>query len=1191
MEDRRERPAGGTPDPPASARTALWRFYRAVCRGGIALVASIVVGLLALRWYLSDERLRTLVVEQLTQRTGAQIRLESLRLELTSGLALRGFDMGPLPGFTGDTLAFERLAVGYSLWDLLHGQLTVDEIACTGCRVTLEEGTAGTNLDALLGSLTSPAPQTPPPAPPGKATPTVIANPALPLSIVIERLSLQRIRLEVRKPGLQLVLDNAGLEGHFAGHDDAFDAWLWVGLGARDGADPPSTLRLTRPGQPTVSSTQHVGFELRAHGLADVSIQGSVDVQAVVEDTPAPPVHIQGDLAVQADLLAQHLAVPRLAIQAGEGTAFLASASLRSLLQNPHLSLQQLRVTADFDALAPHLRAATAELELGGRASLTMLPWEASLRSLQNPAALQGTVRLALSDVTATMGQQHLGPLDLETTIASEAGIAHLRASLRLAAATASDLEATGIASTLELTTPIGPWLLESGAGDVNATLTCNLQSLRMPNGSVSGARLDARVVVPIAWAQTNGGPNPVRADLRAEVTHAEVTGLRFAKLQLTSESRVWDPAGMHLDTTTSLTVADASGDQNGATIELHDLAFFVDAQRRDDAITLRKMSLEVPDAFSLSLTGGVQGVATATPRLADVRLLIGPVSLGSALALLPQPLRPPVRLTGTTQLTATADGVIPLADLPEAPRPASAGSWEERLQTYGDILLTWAQRLDRGLPLTAAATWTLKQASVDDGHTRIDGLEVEANASLRPTEPTPTRPEVTLAVRTAHVEGPLRLDGLSTQFDLAYLGNGLLRTTLRAALSQATLPNQPPPLGQTELEAAIAYRVGGDLRLEKLQLDVAGIGLHATAEGQVGKPLRILATRAWEEPSLPGVSAELHGTAALQPRASLRLGAGDTSLKGGVGIRGELAVHDGIANLTGQLRCDHATLASGRTRASDIHGSLPLSLRLAFAKRPDAVVVYRSDRLKSGVVTLLTAAPTRARARGRTPTYALLRPYRTPRGLRIARIVAAGQTLDAVQLDGTLRAGQLAVEHLTGHLLGGDISGDMALHLAADESLRGHVAFKATHLDAATVPQLQLQPGPDSELSTDMHATFHLSRRRRDIALNMNVTQVGSTTFDRFLALLDPEGKDENIQRQRQQMWLFSWGVVRLDAIAMWIRYEKLNMDLSASSIVGYSPMERELLRRFDVSGFLDPIFTPLVDQTTAMLGWSHEP
>jgi hypothetical protein len=193
-------------------------------------------------------------------------------------------------------------------------------------------------------------------------------------------------------------------------------------------------------------------------------------------------------------------------------------------------------------------------------------------------------------------------------------------------------------------------------------------------------------------------------------------------------------------------------------------------------------------------------------------------------------------------------------------------------------------------------------------------------------------------------------------------------------------------------------------------------------------------------------------------------------------------------------------------------------------------------------------------------------------------------------ELEGRVTQGMLLVDWIAMHVLGGDINGNMALQIGRDASMRADLALRLSNLDASYFEALDLEPGEKSELNADLQLGFLAAPRSRDLTMFMNVTKIGSETFDRFLQLIDPKEEQESIQSARDNLWL-----VKIDEVKAWISYENLNLDLEVTTFIripgtnlGYPNLERELVRRNSLTGHLDTYVQPTIDAFVApLLGW----
>jgi hypothetical protein len=239
------------------------------------------------------------------------------------------------------------------------------------------------------------------------------------------------------------------------------------------------------------------------------------------------------------------------------------------------------------------------------------------------------------------------------------------------------------------------------------------------------------------------------------------------------------------------------------------------------------------------------------------------------------------------------------------------------------------------------------------------------------------------------------------------------------------------------------------------------------------------------------------------------------------------------------------------------------------------------------GVVALLTAADD-VRARPARPVhYDRLRAYRQRKGLTARSIVSGNYEVYDFELDGRIERGLLVADHVAMRILGGDLVGNMALQVGRNQELFGDMAFETSNIDASNFKLLELEPGPETELSADIRFSFMFSPAERDLTMDINVTKIGEEALDRFLQLLDPEGKDKNIGDYRDYLGL---GVVDINGMSMWVRYENLNVDLDYEMIVKpWRPLAREVKRRFAIGDMLNVHVQPLVQRYVApYLGWS---
>jgi hypothetical protein len=296
---------------------------------------------------------------------------------------------------------------------------------------------------------------------------------------------------------------------------------------------------------------------------------------------------------------------------------------------------------------------------------------------------------------------------------------------------------------------------------------------------------------------------------------------------------------------------------------------------------------------------------------------------------------------------------------------------------------------------------------------------------------------------------------------------------------------------------------------------------------------------------------------------------------------------------INGRLGADGFGYEAGATSVAGMTGSVPFDLQLYGGRRDDAVVLARTGAVGGGVLSLVVADADVRERPSRPIYYDRLAAYRPSTGLAIATLRQDAYRIDNFRVDGRVEAGMFVADAMSMSLLGGDVTGSMAFQLARDASVRGDMSLQTSHIDASYFEELKLQPGPESELNADMRVAFLFGPSKRDLTMVMNVTKIGTKTLDRFLQVLDPKGKDKQIQKTRDNL---AW--MRIDDLAVWIRYENLNMDLSYSTPIrlpgwrGWQPVPKELLRRYSLSESLDTFLQPSIDKSLAKpLGWTNAP
>jgi hypothetical protein len=518
-------------------------------------------------------------------------------------------------------------------------------------------------------------------------------------------------------------------------------------------------------------------------------------------------------------------------------------------------------------------------------------------------------------------------------------------------------------------------------------------------------------------------------------------------------------------------------------------------------------------------------------------------------------------------------------AQLPELPRVGDV--WGATIAAYMKLASDWVKRLDKGLTFTGEMTFDIDKLSYRDRQSALDGGHFGASATFAPHGPS-----TKMSLEVATISKPVAMNDVRFEWT-ADLNGAHAKTRALGVVGAMVQPGFSAPFRDTAFEMSAHYDLAGDAVLDRFALAVPAVGMSFDARAVVKTPVDVAIARSWEQPGLPGVSVDSAYELRVASFEPMELGAEGPLVSGELASRGSFVLTEGEADIIGDIRMNKLSAKVGANELVDMSGALPFDVRLAFDARAGATPLMKG--LSFGEVSLITGES--GSTAGLRPTYYdRLKDYQRKRGITAKRIASGPYVIENLILDGGMSGGRLNADTLSMHLLGGDIVGNMSFRLASDRSIGGTVDMKVSNIDASFFPALNLQPGPDSEMNADMHTTFGFAPHHRDLDFNMNVTKIGSKTLDRFLQLLDPEEKNDSLQRTRGQLKF-----VRINNVAMWVRYENLNMDIDVTTFmripftnIGFPNIDRELLRRYSISEQLDFYVQRDVDKTVApLLGW----
>ena len=990
--------------------------------------------------------------------------------------------------------------------------------------------------------------------------------------------------------------DQVNIEGSFYGYGKDLNLDVWAGLGGRASGSAPSRLRFERTQPPAaVDASLRFGVQLVTGGLGDIKLTVDLDSHTRVSAPHAlPPLDASGHLALAVDLFGASARLASCAWRLGTHTTLeLTGEAEHILADSPTLRLGGAPMMLDLDELGPMISALVPGTTAAGRVALTISPLTTELAALAHRIVPTTGLTITFEHVRFANPDTTIGDLGGILAVNTAGDAANFAAKISLATAANAGQTVHGLGVDIAGTTPVSPFVGGDAVGSVNAHVLVALGEARTPTAHVRGLGVKLEVDAPTALLLHRPGAAPLAAKLQLNALDADTPQGGASRVKIDIDARTADLAGNHLDARVHLATHDLWAIQPGETMRLPGADLTLQLTRAGDDYDIRSLELHVGKLVDVAIHGSIAAATSRSPTFHHFELVARLPRLAELLATLPAATRPPLTLQGSFEVTLAADGTVPQDEIlarlqpPRVSLPKDAQAWRDAVQAYADFIGAWAIWFDHGLPCTAALGFKLDATSLRDANNDMQGLHVTTTFSLDRHGP-----RLRFNADVAEVNKPTPVAGAHVELD--FLADGAaMSLTMAANVASLAQPPLADPLTDVHFGLVTRYRLGGNLALESLHFAEARHGLRFDASGVITKPFAIALERGWEQPGMPGVDVSLRFGVGYGPGDTLSpLTTGGPSLAGSIGADGTLRIVDGVATLAGELGANKFSYSAGGTSIEQMSGALPFELELLAGRREDALVIAHTRGLGGGLLSLRVANDDLRDRPARPAYYDHLRPYRQKHGLAITAIRQDPYEITDFRLDGRIEAGRLVADWISMKVLGGDIVGNLAVQVTSDASLRGDIAFQVSGLDASNFKLLHLSPGADSELDADFRMGFLFAPRQRDLTMNMNVTKIGSNTLDRFLQLLDPEGHDKKLQSTRDNL-----GWVSIDEVAMWVRYENLNMDLAYSTKIripftqiGYHPIPRELLRRYSLSGLLDTYVQPYIDADLApSLGWTH--
>jgi hypothetical protein len=295
---------------------------------------------------------------------------------------------------------------------------------------------------------------------------------------------------------------------------------LWIGVGDHSG--PPqvagqgnsparSQARYAGAGVAVVSN-QRGGLTVRSSGFGDVDMVLDVDaVTTLSQPKKLPELASAARAHLRLNLLTQTATLTETSFHVGKGTKAELALSVREMLSAPTVSIDTLKGGADLGELSPLINAFVPGVRVSGRVELAAAPMKMAIGS--SPAELSSNLSAKAVNLSAAMQGNVVSDLDAGVTLSLASGIAGVSADANIATASAPQGAAKGLHATLELTTPVGPWL---GEGDGMFAMVSDMRvgHAEAPNATADAITLHVESTGPIAMLQNK----PAGAALQTNV-------------------------------------------------------------------------------------------------------------------------------------------------------------------------------------------------------------------------------------------------------------------------------------------------------------------------------------------------------------------------------------------------------------------------------------------------------------------------------------------------------------------------------------------------------------------------------------------------------------------------------------------------------------------------------------------------
>jgi hypothetical protein len=1186
------------------------RWWRHLLSGLVTLFVLGSLFIYSARLYFDDLRLQSYLLNQIQSSLRAPVSLGKLELNFFKGLTLTNLEIGAPADFKCPLLSIEKISLSWELAALLRRELVISSLDVQKPTLCIEQiETQGLNIfnmqpsagvtDTLSVSNTKNTTKAPSTSQNIEFVPPALAP--LPFVIDIQNVSIRKAAVRGKSPDKSFDMNGLYFQSSMRLENATLSAQLKTGIGVQK----PGLIRLAQRGAEK-QEARHV--LIKAVAELSVLFQGFDNIRVTLNvDAPTqawvpqalPPVTLLLNLDSLINLSEQNLSLLTFEAAAGDMANLDLALNLSSFLssgQKMAVELKRLDSRFNLSEINPWLALWQKDAKSEGSIGLKLKAPKSTVGTFSQVQQIAGELGIKFQEVHFESNLHKIEALNARIKMNLQDG--HLRSDIEAQwqAFKAKDLSFGSMRLTQFWTGPVDAWLnapgnIEEACAQSQLISDLELENVRSDKTFIESIKLG--LILNSGVHEQSKKPGHSHLNTQLKVNHIFLPDLRLASLNLQSDTELLAildfNVGVKLKVQAGPLVI-GRGENRVALPASHASTEAVLTKLYQD---ISSIHFTLGDIFSMNMMFKGSLMDETAPFIDSMKLHVPDFRLASVIGLLPPHKRPKGTIEGGLGASIHSVGKIKLKTLAQWFKTESLeenAAWQQKVHRSKIYVEGWLERLNKGIGFTLTS-----RLHLNDFHYRDPSLNVEKSTLkwLGAIGPKGVMIESSfqgarLGVGTKLIRDPsfsslLRLDG----FKLSASSN------MGASAYQA-FPGSSTVLNASA-KAGMGYEWEGDLVLEEISINTSTPATDVTIKGAVLKPLRLIGKRGWQKPGVPGLEAWLDLQSRIETAQPFALGDSGKIVQGELGFLSQLVFKKGRLKLSGLM--DFVDFSLFRTSmplagkedkrapwVGGVVGQLPYQMQFVFQPTPGTVFLAVNSGIGTGHLALVTEKKHDDRRANRAAEYERLMPYRKNRGLQINHMIVGQERLENIHFDAFIREGKLSIEQMAFQMLGADMDGHAAMQLSFGGKLLTQASLRVSNFDASHIQRLGLQPGSDSELCSDFNFRGSFARGQRDIAMDINFTKLGRTSFDRLLQALTHENNRDKMEAYRKQL---QW--ISIDSVSLWARHELMNMNLTyTTDIPWYRPLPTDLLRRYSLSESLDVYLQPTLDhQVGPLLGW----